>query len=736
MPDNIFSDTFGAQLPQNIQDIIDLLCKADEALLTLTADAKNMDLSVKGLDSYEKLLPLLAQINSAYTGVRDTMANVTAALQLLDTVTQQYGNDVRQEVLYLQQLQTQMQGFTKNIADLQQMQQSVSNNKTAWQQLAAEISTQQGNMNNAIATTGNHVKALGSLLASARNEAYKGAVDMAKARFELQQQTLEQEKQTAKAIYNDHSASLQQRLDAYRQYETAETQLAGAAKEKQIALASDKIQQIYTKGLALQARGKMTPDLNTGLTDAYNAALLEREAAYEQYNTKMQQIAASAAKNIMAISNDAGKQILAGQKMDLATHINNDEQAGYAELLHLQDRLTKGEISLEDYTKKMGQLDRALKRQELQDAIDSDREALENDVLTADERLKIKQDSIDKLKQLAALQMHTSHSAENNPGLLQQAGGSIYTGTHTAPQAADYTDFTEYEAAYEAYTKKKESFENDFAKYATQLAQQTSDAIVAIQDNEYEHEAQLLDKEERTLVLQNAQKIAAINASTGYAITKQNELTQTNAQATAQENAIEAQKKELSIRKAKFDKAASIASIVENTALAIIKAWVEADGDPAVAIPLSALIAGIGAAQLAKAASTPIPQYASGTEDHTGGYAIVGEAGEQEWIQTPAGKGFWSRPTATLYDLPPHTTVTPISDMISFATTQMMAPVRSAMGFEHRTDVTNKEMLQQLTEKIGKKFADTGRDIVYAIKRQSPGITININDGYRQKSLK
>ena len=116
---------------------------------------------------------------------------------------------------------------------------------------------------------------------------------------------------------------------------------------------------------------------------------------------------------------------------------------------------------------------------------------------------------------------------------------------------------------------------------------------------------------------------------------------------TAKKNEeLEKKKAALQTKQAKLEKAANIASVIMNTASAIMKAW---SVDPFGV--MAALIGAMGAIQLATVIATPIPKYAKGTKDHKGGLAWVGDGGVSETVLTD--KGMYITPnTPTLVDLP------------------------------------------------------------------------------------
>ena len=120
---------------------------------------------------------------------------------------------------------------------------------------------------------------------------------------------------------------------------------------------------------------------------------------------------------------------------------------------------------------------------------------------------------------------------------------------------------------------------------------------------------------------------------------------------TAAKNAeLEKKKAALQEKQAKWDKANSIVQAGIATALAVTKALPN--------LVLAALVGAMGAAQVAIIAAQPSPKYAKGTKDHPGGLAIVGDGGKKEGIVTNNGL-FITPDKPTLVDLPAHAQVIP-----------------------------------------------------------------------------
>lgn len=115
-------------------------------------------------------------------------------------------------------------------------------------------------------------------------------------------------------------------------------------------------------------------------------------------------------------------------------------------------------------------------------------------------------------------------------------------------------------------------------------------------------------------------------------------------------------------KRAVGEKANSIAQIGIATALGIMKAspnWVN-----------MALVAAMGAIQLATAIAQPIKAYKAGTDYHPGGLAIVGDGGKREVVET--GGKYWLTPKVpTLVEMPKGSKVFP--DYLDFIANE--APV-------------------------------------------------------------
>lgn len=102
------------------------------------------------------------------------------------------------------------------------------------------------------------------------------------------------------------------------------------------------------------------------------------------------------------------------------------------------------------------------------------------------------------------------------------------------------------------------------------------------------------------------------------------------------EKELEDKKIALKRKQAAIDKASAIFSIGLNTAMGIMSIWADPTAVWPMKVALTAMVAALGATQLAIAAAKPLPQYAKGRKGGKGEYALVGEKGP-EVMYIPAG---------------------------------------------------------------------------------------------------
>lgn len=118
-------------------------------------------------------------------------------------------------------------------------------------------------------------------------------------------------------------------------------------------------------------------------------------------------------------------------------------------------------------------------------------------------------------------------------------------------------------------------------------------------------------------------------------------------------------------KQAAIDKASALFSIGLNTAMGIMSIWADPTAVWPMKVALTAMVAALGATQLAIAAAKPLPQYAKGRKGGKGEYAVVGEKGPEvmyippgasivpnNLIYSPDKWGKFGVPTMTIPPIP------------------------------------------------------------------------------------
>jgi len=161
-----------------------------------------------------------------------------------------------------------------------------------------------------------------------------------------------------------------------------------------------------------------------------------------------------------------------------------------------------------------------------------------------------------------------------------------------------------------------------------QLYSELQSTIFQFLDDNLKREEQDLGEKQRVLDEEAKRKINNINQLGLSEVERVKAVALVEKQAAFDTEQIEKRKRAIAVERAKFEKAASIASIIASTAQAVVAALGMKPYTPA-NIGLAALTGAIGALQLAKAISTPLPKYALGTNDAKKGPAIGGEIGRE-----------------------------------------------------------------------------------------------------------
>ena len=189
----------------------------------------------------------------------------------------------------------------------------------------------------------------------------------------------------------------------------------------------------------------------------------------------------------------------------------------------------------------------------------------------------------------------------------------------------------EFDAEMEVIGKKRDAY-NEYYDFLVERAQQSKNDIqVAIGNEGFNILSALLDRREAAIDKQLANEVIS-------------------------EEEADEKKRKIRRQGALIDKAQSLFNIAINTAVAVTKTVAQLG--PILAAPLIPFIIGLGLAQAAVVAATPIPQFYKGTDSAPGGGAIVGEKGS-ELMVGPDGSIGLTPNTATLMDIQKGTKIYP-----------------------------------------------------------------------------
>lgn len=215
----------------------------------------------------------------------------------------------------------------------------------------------------------------------------------------------------------------------------------------------------------------------------------------------------------------------------------------------------------------------------------------------------------------------------------------------------------------ELFSKKQKQANDDLEKEAEELAQNEIDRRKKVDEITQElfnfgkalgsatftRRINEIEREKTALTEKTALEISNTQASTASESEKADRIAIINARAASDQAILDEKVKQQKIKQARFDKAASIASIIMNTAVAVTKTL--AVGLGFFSSPLAILTAALGAAQLATVLATPIPEYKTGksASNNYSGPAWVGDGGMNELVIEKNGS-MWvtpNKPTLT-----------------------------------------------------------------------------------------
>jgi hypothetical protein len=517
------------------------------------------------------------------------------------------------------------------------------------------------------------------------NETLKAQQNFTKALAEETQKRILVESSGQKQIYEDETKGLSERIQAYRSYQQMQLDIKNVGIDSEIMqneLALDAIAKIEKKSVDKRSGEEQKLLLNKG------EFLMKSAALTQEYSVAIKQNAEETTKGINSIYDKEVKYRLSALEK---IKVNNDSMM-QGELETLQQKYGTEILSEEVYQQKVQAVKDKYAKKQQRDFIGYLKEQID----------ALEKQGVDVSALNAALDKAQADMAKSD----------------------NEADKRKRDLKVENLKKVKDM--------AIQFAEEGMAAIVAIQDAQFEQQQIQLNKQKKSEDIYYEDKRRAIEASAGWESDKAAKLQDLNAQQAASESAMREKQKQLDIAKAKFDRDAAIANIIAKGAEAIA-ATLPMYANPATvpfAIAQDAIIAGITAAQIAKAASAPLPQYRMGTDYHKGGGFIAGDGGEKELIAPPNKAAYWSNQFSTLYSEAAGTKVIPMSKIVKqigqFAHVTNQT-THAGYAQSQIPQVDTSEILNGLRGDIG-KMKDT---LAYVIQRSRPIINIKSDNTTR-----
>jgi hypothetical protein len=512
----------------------------------------------------------------------------------------------------------------------------------------------------------------------------KSESDLLRTEYELNKQRTEQNAAMLKEIADNEKNTLNQRLDAYMEYQSELFQ--AAVLERDYIVKQEQAKQAEIREKLKTAKGQEIENLN----DQLIASNLRITMAAEKTAGEFIDIEKKQAEGRLAIIESANEKFIDAQK-DLFVKLSTNEEFLYLnEIELLKGSLDKKEITRREYNKRLTELQKKQHIAFLQAEKEFIEKVLANESLTPENRAKYEE----KLKNVIAAMA----KGEKAPEIKNRKGRP----TDRIAKLFIPEDMPE-----------QEQYLEEFYNRTVALANQAADAIIEAKNRQYEAENARLDEQARKIEANYTEQSRLIDATVKDETERYNQQQKLLAQTEAQQSTIEDRKREVARRQAAAQKTAAIAAIIQNTAIAMAGALQYGPGAPVI----MALIAAAGAVQLAAAANTPIPAYKEGTTYHKGGKFIAGDGGEKELIIAPNKTPYWSNSISTLYDEAEGTKVIPKSAM-QYA----MANTTSNVGnISAAYDARNSAIIAETIGSIvSREFDKTGRKLATVIVNSQP----------------
>lgn len=442
----------------------------------------------------------------------------------------------------------------------------------------------------------------------------------------LAEQRINTQMAANKAIYDDETKSLTERLaayDAYIQNRVTLIRSNSTYEQQEALLLLDRIKEIEQKGE--KERTDQEKDL-LAKREYYNKQV---EFLTTQSGLQENELISLSLKERASIL-ESDTKIRLKKLQDEVNAIKSARAKSEGEQLRaLDDSYSKGEMSTRAYYSKRAEITKKASDDEYNAMVawlDAQREALMNSDLPEEVRVYLE----NVFAQFPKVKADTT----KGPSILELLG----FGKKTVQQQK------------EELTKQIESLYNTIFS-----------VIDSKRNAHYEQQFSLLDKEQDQIEKTAEAEKERIQSSLMAESEKERELAAIEKRKLASEQVLEQKRKAMARAKAIQEKRDAIFQASINAGIAIAKVFAgmgTSSGAVPLAIASAALIAAQTAANISMINSQPIPEYWKGTDNHPGGLAWLGERG-REIVNLPTGESYITPDRATLANLPAGTEVIP-----------------------------------------------------------------------------
>lgn len=297
-----------------------------------------------------------------------------------------------------------------------------------------------------------------------------------------------------------------------------------------------------------------------------------------------------------------------------------------------------------------------------------------------------------------------------------------------AKKVADIS-VSEMEREMDEERRLSEERQKNLKKWA-QVASQAIGRVGKLMGALYDGQLQKIDEEKEANQAHYDEEVERIDslAERGAISTEEAEARKTAAEKrhAEKEEELERKKTDIAYKKAVWEKATSVAEASIATAVAITEALKTGPW-------MAAIVAAMGAIQVATILATPIKAYAKGTpkEGHQGGLAVVGDGGKREIIMF--GEKVWVTPdTPTLVDLPKGAGVYPDANDMP----EVPLPLSNSPAMPETVVVSDFSELEKKLDKVANKQIKNAKEMTWAMIREQRRASYEAEfDKYRKSNL-